>query len=180
MMEGKMKISKFGKFMTSELIIIGSEETMAEVTRRLKSIKLTDDQIKAVINGERQKIDTQYFKSDQRPMAKREFFSPYSCSAVDPCDLSLSQLVAATAEAQNKMPTLGSSDSIYAMIVMDYSGPPVRVGISELTRRLEGLGIPENAIKKFIFAEAKVWAIHRNSDNAFDAWGNPEKHLADK
>ncbi len=180
-----LKCQNFEKVMTSELLInqeLESEICEEELNRRLKSIGFTNEQIEKFIFDEQTVIYSRESDKSQNEkfMAESEFFS-WSCPCkVDANKLTISELLLVSEEATNVYPSAmaGVGGYEYYDIVSEYARQMFAKGYNMAIKKLQAIGLEDDSIKKFIFAE---WQVIRrvtfDDYEAVDAWGNPERFL---
>lgn len=175
----------FKKVLTSELLInqeTVSEQQMcrSELYRRLKSISFTDEQIEKFITSEQAIISRKSYSADENLMAQTEFFNSfYARKNLKIEKLTISELLLATEQATNVYPCASAREEQYFNLVFDYARQGGAIGYHAAINNLQNIGLEEDSIKKFIFAELQV--IRRvtfDDQEAIDAWGKPEKFLS--
>ena len=182
-----IKSENFANVMTSELLLkqeseLEQEKCKEELSRRLRSIGFTDAQIEKFIIGEQAVIDDSKSNTlSEKLMAKMEFFDIYNPHSVEVEKLTISEMLIATEEATNAYPCAigGEGGPRYFEVISDFARQTFKKGYNTAVEKLQAIGVGEDTIKKFIFAEWQViLRVTFGSKDSKDAWGDPEKFLS--
>ncbi len=183
-----LRSQNFGKVMTSELLVkqktkLESKSCRKELNRRLKSIGFTDEQIEKFVTSEQAIINSRKSNKSETEkfMAQTEFFNKFYPRKIKVKKLTISELLLATEQATNEYPCAIAAKERYWYfeVVSDYARQTFAKGYNTAIKRLKKIGLEDDSIKKFIFAECQVIRkVTFGDQEAIDAWGNPEKFLS--
>lgn len=180
-----IKSDNFANVLTSELLFEQDSESerekcKEELYRRLKSIGFIHTQVEkfiameeiAIIKGMSQR------KYNETYMTKRTFIGSEFREKPNTDELTVSELLLITEEATDLIPHARAKGFEYFYTIYSFAYDKLAEGWDEVVKRLRNLGVSDDIIKKFIFAELQI--IRRksfNCESTVDAWGNPDKHL---
>lgn len=179
-----LRSENFTNVMTSELLLKQESEfeqakCKDELNRRLKSIGFTDKQIEQfIINDQAIIVAHKSPTLSQELMAQTKFFNILHPRRIKVEELTISEMLLATEQATSEYPCAigGNGGYSYFEIVSDYAHQTFARGYYTAIEKLRTIGLEDDIIKKFIFAELQV--IRRvtfDDKKAIDAWGEPEK-----
>ena len=181
------KSENFANVMTSELLLRQESESeqekcKEELNRRLRSIGFTNEQIEKFITINQAVIDDNKSNAlSDKLMAKTELFNIYAPRTVEVEELTISEMLIATEQATNEYPRAmgGEGGEKYFNVISDHAHQAFKKGYNTAIAKLQEIGLGDDPIKKFVFAE---WQVIRrvtfNDQGAVDAWGDPEKFLS--